>query len=466
MPAAKLIAAGYHVADKSFSTQFYGADYRIIIQKDLLVMAYTIPIPDNEDERLKKLDEYNIMDSAPELVFDEITELAAQILDCPISFIDFINEDRQWFKSKYGLPEDIIETPRDVAICATTICQNDLLLVSDLSQDQRFSNLPGISTEPNFRFYAGMPLITPSGHAVGAICTVDFESKELSDNQKESIRRLSHQVVTQLELRRTVIQMDQAMKGRDQLHEQLSVEKARSDNLLLNILPEQIANELRETENVEPRFYSSASIMFGDFCGFTKLAEKMEPKALIDLLNQYFSAFDEIVSKYEIEKIKTIGDAYMCASGLPSESRGHAIQICLAALEMQHYLGRTNAQREKMRMPRWDMRIGIHTGPVIAGVVGKRKFTYDIWGDAVNISSLIEQAGEPSEVTISETTLQKVNDVFDIESRGEMTSRKKGNIRIHSVSRLKSEFSVDKYGFKPNDIFKKKFGHLMKSYDA
>jgi class 3 adenylate cyclase len=112
------------------------------------------------------------------------------------------------------------------------------------------------------------------------------------------------------------------------------------------------------------------------------------------------------------------------------------------------------------------MRIGIHTGPVIAGVVGKRKFTYDIWGDAVNISSLIEQAGEPSEVTISETTLQKVNDVFDIESRGEMTSRKKGNLRIHSVSRLKSEFSVDKYGFKPNDIFNKKFGHLMKSYDA
>ena len=103
----------------------------------------------------------------------------------------------------------------------------------------------------------------------------------------------------------------------------------------------------------------------------------------------------------------------MCASGLPSESRGHAIQICLAALEMQHYLGRTNAQREKMRMPRWDMRIGIHTGPVIAGVVGKRKFTYDIWGDAVNIASLIEQAGEPSEVTISETTLQNVNEVFD-----------------------------------------------------
>ena len=429
-------------------------------------MSYTIPIPENEDERLKILAEYNIMDTAPEMVFDEITELAAEILQCPISFIQFMNEDRQWFKSKYGFPDDLIETPRDVAVCATTICQNDLLLVPDLSQDERFSNLPGINTEPNLRFYAGMPLITPSGHAVGSICTVDFESRELSGNQQEAIRRLSHQVVTQLELRRTVIEMDQAIKGRDQLHEQLSAEKARTDDLLLNILPVNVATELKETEKVEPRFYSSVSIMFGDFCGFTKLAEEMEPKTLIDLLNQYFCAFDKIVSNHSVEKLKTIGDAYMCASGLPAESRGHAIRMCLAALEIQHYLGRANEQREKMRMQRWDMRIGIHTGPVIAGVVGERKFTYDIWGDAVNTAALIEQSGEPGKVNISESTFQQVNEVFEIEPRGEVASGKKGDLPMYFVIRLKAEFSEDQNGLKPNDVFQQKFGNLMKIYDA
>jgi class 3 adenylate cyclase len=432
----------------------------------MLAMSFTMPIPDNEEERLKKLEEYNIMDTAPELVFDEITELAAELLDCPVSFIQFMNEDRQWFKAKYGVPDDFIETPRDASVCATTICQNDLLLVPDLTQDERFSELPGIKSEPNLRFYAGMPLITPSGHAIGSICTVDFKTRELSGNQQEALRRLSHQVVTQLELRRTVIEMDQAIKSRDQLHEELSNEKARSDELLLNILPSKVANELKETDKVEPRFYNSVSIMFGDFCGFTKLAEQMEPKSLIDLLNQYFSAFDKIVTNHNVEKIKTIGDAYMCASGLPAESRGHALRICLAALEIQHYLKRANEQREKMRMARWDMRIGIHTGPVIAGVVGERKFTYDIWGDAVNVAALIEQGGEPEKVTISETTFQQVKEAFETEALGEVASGKKGDLSMYTLKRLIPEFSEDTDGLKPNDVFDQKFANLMKVYQT
>ena len=111
--------------------------------------------------------------------------------------------------------------------------------------------------------------------------------------------------------------------------------------------------------------------MFGDFAGFTRLAEQIQPKALIDLLHQYFSVFDNIVAKHNVEKLKTIGDAYMCVAGVPGESRGHAISACLAAIEIQHHMERTNKQREKMRMPRWDMRVGVHSGPIIAGVVGE-----------------------------------------------------------------------------------------------
>ena len=297
----------------------------------------TYPIPEKETERLENLKEYNILDTAPEMVFDEITELAAQILQVPVSTIQFLDNERQWFKSKYGAPEDLIETPRDTAICNHTICQNDLLLVPDLTKDERFAEQGSVVNEPNLRFYAGMPLITPKGHAIGTFCAIDFEPRELTPSQQEMMRRLSHQIVTQLELRRTIVEMDQAIKSRDKIHADLSAEKIRSDELLLNILPKKIATELSETESVEPRFYNSATIMFGDFSGFTRLAEQMDPKGLIELLNQYFCAFDKIITKHEVEKIKTIGDAYMCVSGVPAESRGHAIRLCLAALDVFSY---------------------------------------------------------------------------------------------------------------------------------
>jgi len=205
--------------------------------------------------------------------------------------------------------------------------------------------------------------------------------------------------------------------------------------------------------------------MFSDFAGFTKLSEQMEPKTLIELLNQYFSTFDGIVEKHGLEKLKTIGDSYMCVSGLPAETRGHAIRVCLASLEVQNYMKRMNEKREKMRMPRWDMRIGIHSGPVIAGVVGARKFTYDIWGDAVNTASLLEQNGEGGRVNISATTYQHVNEMFDIEERGKITSGKKGDIPMYFLNRLKTEFSGDQEGLQPNDIFLQKYERLMKIYN-
>ena len=385
-------------------------------------MTYIIPIPDDEEQRLENLKEYDILDTAPEIVFDEITELAAEIMQCPVSTIQFINEDRQWFKSKYGLPDDLVETPRDIAICAHTICQNDLLLVPDLTQDDRFAENVLVTGAPNMRFYAGMPLITPKGQAIGTFCAMDFDKKEFSLSQQESMRRLSNQVITLLELRRTVIDMDAVIKSHNVMQEELKKEKERSDELLLNILPATIADELKNTGTVDPRFYNSASIMFSDFTGFTKLSEQMEPKSLIELLNQYFSTFDGIVEKHGLEKLKTIGDSYMCVSGLPAETRGHAIRVCLASLEIQNYMKRMNEKREKMRMPRWDMRIGIHSGPAIAGVVGARKFTYDIWGDTVNTASLLEQNGEAGRVNISATTYQHVNEMFDIEERGKITS--------------------------------------------
>ena len=259
--------------------------------------------------------------------------------------------------------------------------------------------------------------------------------------------------------------MDNAIKSRDKMREELLAEKNRSDELLLNILPKKIASELRDTDKVDPRFYNSATIMFGDFSGFTKLAEQMQPKSLIDLLHQYFSVFDNIVAKHDVEKLKTIGDAYMCVAGVPAESRGHAITACLASLEIQHHMERTNMQREKMRMPRWDMRIGLHSGPIIAGVVGEKKFTFDVWGDAVNIAALMEKESEPGRINVSQTTFQQVSEAFETEERGEIDSGKKGLLTMYFVNRLKPEFSSDKDGIKPNEEFQQQFGNLLRVYD-
>ena len=388
------------------------------------------PVPENENLRLETLSSYDILDSAPEVSFDEITELAAEILQCPVSFIEFMDADRQWFKSKYGLPDDYVETPRDIAICNTVICQGDLLYIPDLTDDDRFKNNPLVESAPNIRFYAGAPLITPNGQAIGTICSVDFEKRDLSINQREALRKLSKQVMTQLELRRTLIEVNRLVEEQNNLSSQINLEKGNIEKLLLRVLPDEIALELKENNSVEPKYFDECSILFTDFVGFTNLTETLSPKTLIDLLHQVFCQFDKICKNYDIEKIKTIGDSYMCVSGLTKNKKDHTKRICMAASEMMDYLKMANAQRLKLKMPTWEMRAGIHTGPVICGVVGDDKFTFDIWGDSVNTAALMEQNSSPGKVNVSESTYFRIKSDYQIEERGEIITTKKGPLKM------------------------------------
>lgn len=147
---------------------------------------------------------------------------------------------------------------------------------------------------------------------------------------------------------------------------------------------------------------------------------------MIEELHEHFSAFDDITTRHGLEKLKTIGDAYMCAAGLPEQTKKHAVDACTAALDIRDYMARTNIARDKVGLPRWEFRIGLHTGGVIAGVVGKKKFTYDIWGDAVNVAALMESHAEPGEIALSESTFSRVRDHFDAEFRYEIDTAKKG----------------------------------------
>jgi class 3 adenylate cyclase len=383
----------------------------------------TYPVPDNEKARLDVLDEYDVVGTPPELNFDEIAEMAGQICNCPVAVVNIVADRWEWYKGKCGIPENIDKEPRG-GLCSTMICLSDMLVVADLSMDKRFAQQAMVTGEPYFRFYAGMPLINPEGYALGSLCVLDYKPREIDSRQAEALRCLTRQAVAQLELRRKVAALEETRRA-------LAEEKRKSDELLLNILPADIAAELKDHGKVRPRFYDSVTTLFSDFKGFTGLTERSEPRAVVDALNQYFSAFDDIVARRGLEKLKTIGDAYMCAGGVPDRNHSHAVDCCLAALDMQAYMAAANEQREKMGLPRWDLRIGIHTGPVMAGVVGKRKFTYDIWGDGVNVASLMETLSEPGRITISESTRQRVEDHVETEYRGEIETAKKGVLRTY-----------------------------------
>jgi class 3 adenylate cyclase len=217
------------------------------------------------------------------------------------------------------------------------------------------------------------------------------------------------------------------------LYSQLEVEKKTADQLLLNILPEAIAHELKEKGQVSPVYYPSATVMFSDFAGFTQLAAQMPPNELLQELDFCFSGFDQIIARHGLEKLKTIGDSYMCVGGVPVPSETHAVEMVTAALEMMAMMKEREADKAQQNQPYWQTRMGIHTGPLIAGVIGRQKFSYDIWGNTVNLASRVEAASLPNAITISKSTYELVKDVFCCESRGEISIKGADKMEMYLV---------------------------------
>ena len=222
--------------------------------------------------------------------------------------------------------------------------------------------------------------------------------------------------------------------------ERLQVEKDRSEHLLHNILPEEVAKELKEKGYVDAKDFETASILFTDFKSFTEKASLLTPKELVEEINECFKAFDKIIEHYNIEKIKTIGDAYMAAGGLPKPDKDAVKKIILAAIEMQLFITNRKQENFEKNKQAFDMRIGIHVGPIVAGIVGVKKFQYDIWGDTVNIASRMESNGEVGKVNISNKTYELVKDEKDLvfEYRGKISTKGKGELEMYFVS-LKKE---------------------------
>lgn len=283
---------------------------------------------------------------------------------------------------------------------------------------------------------------------------MEFQKQQLVDSlaqvKKEAVVQLKHQQeVQQREKQRNIIvitlcfilliaaglwnRLNFTRKSRAAL----KVEKDRSEALLLNILPEEIAEELKEKGHVNAREYNLVSILFTDFKSFTQTAEKMSPQSLVEEINTCFKAFDLITEKYQIEKIKTIGDAYMAAGGIPHADDNSLKNVVLAGIEMQAFVAQRAEENRSIGRPAFEMRLGIHAGPIVAGIVGVKKFQYDVWGDTVNTASRMESSGLVGKVNISETLYQLIKDeaCFDFEYRGSVNAKGKGDIAMYFVEK-------------------------------
>lgn len=273
-----------------------------------------------------------------------------------------------------------------------------------------------------------------------------FKNKEDElHSQNDKIKEIAR------ELEKTNVLLEVQKQEINDQKQTIEQEQEKSEKLLLNILPFEVARQLKTKGRAGTRSYKQVSVLFADFKGFSRISKTLDPKDLVNILDSYFATFDEITGRHYIEKIKTIGDAYMCAGGLPLSNKSNPVDAVLAGLEIQNYLNSLNDTKVLNNLQVWELRIGIHTGPVVAGVVGKKRFAYDIWGDTVNIASRMEQGGHVGMVNVSGITYDYIKDFFNCDYRGKIETKNLGKIDMYFVNRIKPEYSQDQLGILPND---------------
>ncbi|TGL02210.1 adenylate/guanylate cyclase domain-containing protein [Leptospira bouyouniensis] len=237
------------------------------------------------------------------------------------------------------------------------------------------------------------------------------------------------------------------------LSRNLNIERKKSETLLLNILPEPIADELKKEARVIPKRYEKSSVLFCDMVGFTKIAETMNAEVLVHELDQIFRAFDRVCKEFRMEKIKTIGDAYMAVGGIPNQNISNPVDAVLCGLKFQSYMAEQKEIHLLQNRLFWEIRLGIHMGPLVAGVVGSDKFAYDVWGDTVNTASRLESSGVVAEVNISRAVYEEVNQIFECESRGFVSIKNKADIEMFLVKGFLPEYVSPLNTKEPNELF-------------
>jgi class 3 adenylate cyclase len=295
-----------------------------------------------------------------------------------------------------------------------------------------------ILADPEYSFTPQMEPFKFATPAIGFVLESLFFAMVLSYRSKlNEIAKKQAQdgLIEQLEKNRILqenINRDLELKVAERT-KTIEMERQKSENLLLNTLPVSIVEEMKATGKSVPRRYDEVSVLFGDFINFTAFSDYTNPEIVVQKLDYFFSNFDNIIAKHGLEKIKTIGDAYMCVCGLPQLNTQHLKNTILAALELQVFLSNFNANIPENEY-KWQMRIGVQTGPTVAGVIGKNKFAYDIWGDTVNTASRLEHHSEAGKINISQQVYDLICDDFDCTARGCITVKNKGDLFMYFVN--------------------------------
>jgi PAS domain S-box-containing protein len=290
-----------------------------------------------------------------------------------------------------------------------------------------------------------------SGGQIEKLIAVEFDITVFKTKEDELHLQYKKMKEITNNLEKANAQLEEQKREINLQKQTIEQEQEKSEKLLNNILPFEVAKQLKSKGRAGTRQYKLVSVLFADFKGFSNISKTLDPKDLVSILDSYFAQFDEITGRHYIEKIKTIGDAYMCAGGLPLSNKSNPIDTVLAGLEIQYYMNTLNDSKVLNNLTVWELRVGIHTGQVVAGVVGKKRFAYDIWGDAVNIASRMEQSGHVGMVNVSGVTYEYIKNFFDCDYRGKIETKNLGKIDMYFVNRIKQEFSLDKLGILPND---------------
>lgn len=391
------------------------------------------------------LRELKILDTEPEERYDGIVKLAADVFDVPIAYIALVDGDRQWFKSLQGFSTR--QTDRKVSFCGHAILQDEALIIEDALEDSRFAGNPMVTGEPFVRFYAGQSVKGPGGQRVGTLCLIDRKPREFTVANRLVLEQLARLVEHQFSLFDMIEAQDELLRVKEELLEskreverlfgELSAEKDETDRLLHSILPAHIARELKERGEVKAERHDRACVLFADFTNFTALSDKLTPEEVVAELDACFCAFDEIMAEYGVEKLKTLGDGYMAASGIDDRDQDDHGRLLRAAFEIRDWIRHRCAEKNAAGKQYWDIRIGLHTGPIVAGVVGRSKFAYDIWGDTVNTASRLESNSEPGRINVSHEFRQLIDDQAECISRGEIPVKGKRKIDMFFIDELK-----------------------------
>ena len=369
------------------------------------------PIKDipNEKCRLDEVERLGVLakDFSAVSDYNALTQLSTITTGTQIGMINILGSNIQRCKMDFGFSADqsaiAQELPREISVCQYSLLNpKEPLVIEDMFLDERTKNFQKLEAYSELRFYAGSPLVTSRGYSIGTLCVLGTEPKKITHDQIEGLRILADLIVSSIE--------NDLLKKQDEGNKEVSTNNQNQSMV---------------------KYFSTSSILFADFVGFTKLVEKLEAGDLIETLTVFFKGFDRLALKHNVTKVKTIGDCYMCVSGIPKQEKEHALKMCAFALDMLKFVEGINIQHEVLEKPIWKLRIGIHSGPLIANF---QAGAFDVWGDSVNIAARMESSGQAGKVHISEKTADHLGSEFSLSARGEVELKNKGYFQTFFIN--------------------------------